>query len=149
MDWDPETLRERINAYDPYRGASISVTHIAADASELTVEMPLVDTNRNVVGVHFGGSLYSMVDPHLVLLLMLRLGPAYTVWDRSATIDFRRPGRGTVRATVGITSAEVDEIRKATAGGAPAFPEWQLEVRDEEDEVVAVVRKTLYVRKDG
>lgn len=149
MYWDSEVLRHRINAYAPYRGASIEVTHIAADASELTVQMPLVEGNRNLVGTHFGGSLYAMVDPHLMILLMQRLGSDYTVWDKSATIDFRRPGRGTVHATVRITDAEVEEVVRATAGGEPAFPEWRLEVLDERDEIVAVVRKTLYVKRSG
>lgn len=146
-NWDPEALRARINAYPPYRGASIEVTRVAEDASELHVRMPLTDANRNLVGTHFGGSLYAMVDPHLMILLMQRLGPDFTVWDKSATIDFVKPGRGTVHATVRITEAEVSAIREATAGGDPTFPEWRIDVRDEAGDRVASVGKTLFVRR--
>lgn len=146
-DWKPELLQARINEYAPYRGASIQVTRISQDGSELDVEMPLVPDNENLVGTHFGGSLYAMVDPHLMILLMHRLGPHYTVWDRSATIDFVKPGRGLVRATVRITDEEVDAIRDATSGGAPAFPEWQIAIVDGEGDVVATVGKVLYVRR--
>lgn len=145
--WEPERLRSRINEYAPYRGASIEVTRIEDDASELSVRMPLLESNANLVGTHFGGSLYSMVDPHLMILLMQRLGPDYTVWDRSATIDFVKPGRGTVHATVRIEEAEVEEIRRATASGTPAHPEWTIEIVDEAGDVVAVVGKVLYVRR--
>lgn len=147
--WDPEALRERINRYPPYVGARIEVTHIAVDASEIRVRMPLEEENTNLVGTHFGGSLYAMVDPHLMILLIQRLGPDYVVWDKSATIEFVRPGRGTVRATVRVTDAEVDAIRAATSGGEKHLPRWTLEVVDEEGEVVASVLKTLYVRRKG
>ncbi len=143
--WNPEALRARLHAYPPYAG--VLVTHIAEDASEVRVEMPLTDRNVNLVGTHFGGSLYSMVDPHLMILLIQRLGPDYVVWDKEANIDFRRPGRGTVHATIRITDEEVEAIRSATANGEKYLPQWTLAILDEQDEVVATVLKTLYVRR--
>jgi acyl-coenzyme A thioesterase PaaI-like protein len=140
-------LRQRLNAYGPYAGAGIEVTYIAEDFGEMRVRMPLVGSNTNLVGTHFGGSLYAMVDPHLMILLIQRLGPGYTVWDRAAKIDFLRPGRGTVSATIRVTEAELAAIREATAGGDKHHPEWTLEVLDEDGEVVASVHKTLYVRR--
>ncbi len=109
--------------------------------------MPLTDSNVNLVGTHFGGSLYAIVDPHLMLLLIQRLGPDYVVWDKEATIDFRKPGLGTVRATIRITDEEVEAIRSATADGHKHLPQWTLAILDEQDEVVATVLKTLYVRR--
>jgi acyl-coenzyme A thioesterase PaaI-like protein len=122
------------------------VTHVADDASEIRVEMPLTDRNVNLVGTHFGGSLYSMVDPHLMILLVQRLGPGYVVWDKAASIDFRKPGTGTVHATIRVTEEEVEAIRAATAGGEKHLPQWTLDVWDEDGEVVATVLKTVYVR---
>ncbi len=145
--WNPESLRARLHAYPPYAGAGILVTHIAEDASEIRVEMPLTDRNVNLVGTHFGGSLYAMVDPHLMILLIQRLGPGYVVWDKEANIDFRKPGLGRVYATIRITEEEVDAIRSATASGDKHLPQWTLPILDEQDEVVATVLKTLYVRR--
>jgi len=147
MHWDPEGLIARLNSYAPYAGAGVELTYIADDASEVRVRMRLVPSNTNVVGTHFGGSLYAMVDPHLMLLLMRRLGGEYVVWDRAATIEFLRPGRGTVFATVRVTEEEVEAIREATASGDKHHPQWTLQVLDEEGEVVATVHKTLYVRR--
>ncbi len=146
---DIGVIKDRINAYAPYRGAGIEVTHIAADGSEIGVVMALTEANANLVGTHFGGSLYAMVDPHLMILLKMRLGPEYTVWDKAAAIDFVRPGTGVVRSVVRITDEEVEAIRADTAAGDKTFPEWELEILDEADEVVARVRKTLYVRRRG
>ncbi len=145
--WNPEALRALLHAYPPYAGAGVLVTHIAEDASEVRVEMPLTDSNVNLVGTHFGGSLYSMVDPHLMLLLVQRLGPDYLVWDKEANITFRKPGVDTVHATIRITDEEVEVIRSATANGDKHLPQWTLAVLDEQDEVIATVLKTLYVRR--
>jgi len=48
-----------------------------------------------------------------------------------------------------VTDRDVDEIRTATASGEKHLPEWRLEITDENDEVVATVLKTLYVRRRG
>ena len=140
-------MQYRINEYPPYVGAGIEATHVAEDASEIRVRMPLTEGNANLVGTHFGGSLYAMVDPHLMILLSQRLGPEYVVWDRSAAIEFVRPGRGTVYATIRVTDAEVDRIRAATDDGSKYLPEWTLEVVDDDGDVVASIRKTLYIRR--
>jgi acyl-coenzyme A thioesterase PaaI-like protein len=145
--WNAERMRELLNAYAPYAGAGVVITHIADDASAIRVEMPLTERNVNLVGTHFGGSLYAMVDPHLMILLIQRLGPEYVVWDKTAHVDFVKPGRGTVRATIAVSDEEIASIRDATAGGEKHLPQWTLAVLDEDDEVVATVVKSLYVRR--
>src|ERR1051325_11667703 len=91
-------LRRRINFYPPYLGASVRVTHFAEDFRRVEVEMPLRFYNRNYVGTHFGGSLYSMVDPFYMLMLMNSLGPGYIVWDRSEERRVGKPGKGVMKA---------------------------------------------------
>lgn len=145
--WSPERVRQALNAYEPYAGARIEITEVAPDASEIRVQMPLVEANANLVGTHFGGSLYAMVDPHLMILLMVRLGDDYVVWDRGASIEFLKPGLGTVHATICVTEAEVESIREATRDAGKHQPVWSIDILDEGGEVVARVAKTLYVRR--
>lgn len=140
-------MRLLLATFIPYRGAGIRVTHIADDYSTATVEMRKHRFNTNYVGTHFGGSLYSMVDPMYMLLLMRRLGNGYIVWDKSASIEFVRPGTGTVTAHFALTDEKVDEIRKATESGDKYLPTWDIDVLNEAGEVVARVHKVLYVRK--
>lgn len=73
-------MRRMLSTFAPYLGAGIRVTDIADDFSSATVEMGQHWYNTNYVGTHFGGSLYSMVDPMYMLLLMRRLGNDYIVW---------------------------------------------------------------------
>ncbi len=82
-----------------------------------------------------------------MILLIRWLGPEYIVWDIEAHLNFRKPGLGTVRATIRVTDEELEAIRSATANGEKYLPQRTLEILDEQDEVVATVLKTLYVRR--
>ena len=147
MKWTPRRLRFVLNLYPPYLGAGIKVTHIGADWREIHVAMKLRWYNRNMVGTHFGGSLYAMAEPHLMLMLLQLLGKDYVVWDKSAGIEFVAPGRGTVRSVIKITDQELQAIRANTADGDSYLPEFNLQIVDEDDRIVARLNKTVYVRK--
>ena len=140
-------FRRLVNIYPPYLGAGVRVTHVSEDFREIRVEMPLRFYNRNYVGTHFGGSLYSMVDPFYMVMLIELLGPEYVVWDKSAQIEFVKPGRGTMTAHFVVEEERLVEIRRATAGGERMLPAWTVEVRDGRDDVVARVVKTLYIKR--
>ena len=136
-----------LSLYPPYLGAGVSVTHVAADLSVVEVQMKLSAWNRNFVGTHFGGSLYSMCDPFFMLMLIMQLGEGYVVWDKSASIDFLRPGRGKVKARFELSRERVEEIRAETDAKGKINPAFEVTVLDERGEAVARVRKTLSVRR--
>ena len=136
-----------LNFYPPYLGAGVKTTHISEDWQELHVSMALRWYNRNIVGTHFGGSLYSMVDPHLMLLLMQLLGNEYWVWDKTAGIEFIKASSKKVSAKIKISNSEVEQIKLSTESGEKYCPEFTIEIRDENSDLIARVRKTLYVRK--
>ena len=133
--------------YPPYVGAGISVTRVAPDLTGLEVEMTLSPLNRNFVGTQFGGSLYSMCDPFFMLMLMMQLGDGYVVWDKSASIDFLRPGRGKVKARFEMPREQVERIRAETDAQGKINPAFEVTVVDAQGEPVARVRKVLSVRR--
>ena len=135
-----------LRAWPPYLGAGVRVVEAAPDASRVTVELPLTALNRNFVGTHFGGSLYSMCDPFFMLMLIERLGPEFVVWDRAANIEFLRPGRGTVRATFELPAERVEAIRRDALARGKVLPEFEVAVVGRDGDLVARVRKTLHVR---
>ena len=139
-------LRERlINFYPPLLGAGIRSRTV--DELTIFVEMKLTALNRNIVGVHFGGSLYAMCDPWFMLIMMRALGPNYLVWDKAASIKFVSPGRGTVKTVFQITRERVNEIRAAADRGEKIEPTFSVDVLGERGQVIAHVEKLLYVRK--
>ncbi|MEH0021544.1 MAG: DUF4442 domain-containing protein [Desulfobacter sp.] len=147
MKWTPGLMKWGIRLYGPYLGAGVRADTIAPDWRYMKISMGLTWFNRNVMGTHFGGSLYSMVDPHLMLMLMQILGNTYLVWDRRAEIDFIRPGTGRVSAEFRITDSDLDTIRENTAGGGKYLHTFDVSVTDEQDNLVAAVKKVIYVRK--
>ncbi len=140
-------MRRLMNWYGPYLGAGIRVEYIADDWREVRVTMHMRWYNRNAVSTHFGGSLYAMIDPHFMLMLMKLLGRDYVVWDKAAAIDFIKPGTGKLTATLKITDQMLADIKSATASGAKYLPEYPVEIYNEAGELVAKVLKTLYIRK--
>jgi hypothetical protein len=140
-------LRREINFYPPYLGASVRVTHISDDFRRVEVEMPLRFYNRNYFGTHFGGSLYSMCDPFYVIMLANILGPEYIVWDKAATIRFKKPGKGVMKASFLLTEEKIAEIRAAAESQPKVEPMFQVLVKDEEGDVIAEIDKLLYIKK--
>ena len=138
-----------INTYPPYLGAGIRFLRRESDAHTLKVELKLRFWNRNLFGTQFGGSLYSMCDPWFVFLLVRHLGPGYVVWDKAASIEFLRPGRGRVTATFHVPPAKVEEIRAAADRDGKTEPLLTVDVVADDGEVVARVTKTLWVKRKG
>jgi acyl-coenzyme A thioesterase PaaI-like protein len=146
--WRWHLFLRLLSAYPPFLGAGIRVRPVRHEGEEaVEARMRLAWWNRNAVGTHFGGSLYSMCDPFFMLILRQKLGRGYTVWDKAATIRFRRPGRGTVRALFSIPEQRVREIRAAAGRGERFEPTFTTTVVDGEGQVVAEVEKLLYVRR--
>jgi hypothetical protein len=135
-----------LNLYPPYLGAGVRVK-ASPDLRTFEVRMRLRWWNRNYVSTHFGGSLYTMCDPFFMLILLEALGSGYVVWDKAATIRFRRPGRGLVKATFHIPQERIDEIRAMADAEGKVEPTFQADVVDEQGNVVAEVEKLLYVRR--
>ena len=142
----PYLLKLRINTYAPYIGAGIKIEHMNLDQGLCVVSMGLNNLNKNIVGTQFGGSLYSMVDPFYMLMLMHQLGSSYVVWDKSSHIEFIAPGKSKVTARIKVTSAEVIAIQELAKDGEPVFRDYEVDIVDEQQKVVATVTKTVYIR---
>ena len=135
-----------MSLYPPYLGAGVVVRE--RGPLSIDVEMRLTRLNRNIVGTHFGGSLYSMCDPFYMLLLVRALDDdALVVWDKAATIHFRKPGRGRVMANFTIDAVRVESIRDEVRATGKSHPQFLATVFDSGGDVVCTVEKVLSVRK--
>ena len=140
-------LRWLLNVWPPFLFAGIRVREISADYRRARVEMQQRWSNRNYVGVHFGGSLFAMTDPFWMLLLLHRLGSDYLVWDQRGEIEFVRPGRGRVTARFEVDDAVLAELKAAAADGEKVLRWFATDIVDDAGEVVARARKQVYVRR--
>ena len=140
-------MRLLFNLWPPFRAAGIRVREIAPDFRSATVELRMRVLNRNYVGTHFGGSLFAMTDPFFMIMMMKNLGPDYVVWDKSGSVRFLKPARGTVTARFTMPEEHVAQARRETEGGRRHEPVFKVEIVDGQGVVVADVEKTLYIRR--
>lgn len=140
-------LRFWINLWPPFLGAGIRVRRMDRNWEQIAVEMKLRFYNSNYVGTHYGGSLYSMADPFFMVMLMNRLGRDYIVWDKAATIRFKRPGRGTVTALFRIAEDQLAEIRNALTSDEKIERTFSVNITDKAGGIVAEVDKLIYIRR--
>jgi acyl-coenzyme A thioesterase PaaI-like protein len=145
--WATRRTRWAFNLFPAWRGTGARVTYIAADWREVRVQLPLSWRTRNYVGTIFGGSLYGAVDPIYMIMLIHVLGPAYTVWDKAATIRFRRPGRSMLCARFRLEDEEIETIRRLLATAPSIDRVYTIELADASGAVHASVEKTIYIRK--
>ncbi|MDO9183475.1 MAG: DUF4442 domain-containing protein [Bacteriovorax sp.] len=139
-------LLKLMNFWPPLLGAGIHVDFMSKDFLRVDVSMKLRFWNRNYVNTHYGGSLYSMTDPFYMLMLMQVLGREYIVWDKAASIRFKKPGTGRVHAIFELLPEQIEKIKMDVLSQNKVEPVFTIEVRDETGDVVALVEKVLYIK---
>jgi acyl-coenzyme A thioesterase PaaI-like protein len=136
-----------INWYPPYIGAGIKLKKVNQDKTRMEVELRKTWFNKNLFGTHFGGSLYSMCDPFYVFIVHNYLGRGYVVWDKSAEIKFIKPGTGKVRAIFEISQEKLLQLKGEVDSAGKLTVIFETVITNESNQLVAKVRKEIYMRK--
>jgi acyl-coenzyme A thioesterase PaaI-like protein len=139
--------RWKFNVFPAYRGTGARIIYIAGDYREIRVKIPLTWRTRNYVGTIYGGSMYGGIDPIYMVMLIKTLGSEYTVWDKSAKIRFKRPGKETLFADFLLTEAELDEIKQSLETRKSVDRIYTVELKDKNGTVHCLIEKTLYIAK--
>lgn len=149
MDWfwrRPGAYRRLANFWPPLFFSGIALTEISKDWRFCRCKLKNWPGTRNFNGTQFGGSLFAMTDPVYSIMLKGNLGSRYYVWDKEARIDFVKPGVGSVFVESSISDELLRDVLEQTADGEKFFPQIVNVVYDKKGNVVAVVRRKLYVR---
>ncbi len=142
----PARFRLLVGLYPPLLGAGVRVAHIAEDWTDGSIAMRVYPWTSNLHGAAFGGALFSATDVLYGMMLSAQLGRDYEVWTKAASIDFHRPGRGTLRLRVQLSPEEADRIRGQAARDGAAEVIHQVEIVDGSAAVVASAQHTMRVR---
>lgn len=142
-------VRLGFNWHPAYRRTGGRVVHVSPDLTLIRVRLPFNRGTRNAVGSMFGGSLFAITDgPHPTLLL-LSLGSDYVIWDKSASIQYKRPGRSELFAEFVVSAEEVAAVRAILSRQPEVDRIYRVEVKDAGGVVHSVVERTVYIaRKD-
>jgi len=136
-----------MNFWPPFWGAGIHIDRVSSDHSEIDVSLKLTFWNRNYVGTAYGGSLYSMCDPFIMIILIQKMGRDYIVWDKAASIKFKKPGTKKVFAYFKVTDEQISHFKEQLKAHDKIEPVFKINVCDSEGLLIAEVEKTLYIRK--
>lgn len=139
-------LRRRINLWPPLLFSGIQITHLSDDFTHCRARLKNWFNTKNSHGSQFGGSLFALTDPIYAVMLGSLLREKYYVWDKSACIEFIKPGYGEVYLDCRLDHAELAAIEAATADGSKHLPEFTVRVFDKDGDTVAVAKRILYVR---
>lgn len=135
-----------LNLWPPLIGAGIRILEASPDFRYIRVRLRQYPLNRNAFGTHFGGSIFAMTDPFYALLLSRHLGSDYVVWDKAAEIEYIAPGRGDLFAEFAVDDTVIESIKAEVADGAKHLRWFEVPVRNRDGELIAAVRRQLYVR---
>jgi len=135
------------NWWPPFLGAGIRIEQVDPQFRSLTVRLKLRFWNRNYVGTQFGGSMFAMTDPFMMVLLIQNLGSDYIVWDKAASIRYLKPGKTDVTARFEINDQILEQIRTELTHKEKMDWHTQIQVIDVQQQVIAEVDKTIYIRK--
>ncbi|WP_338030614.1 DUF4442 domain-containing protein [Ferrimonas lipolytica] len=136
-----------LNLWPPLLFSGIKIEALSPDYRYCRVGLKLHWWNRNANRSHYGGSLFSMSDPIYAMMLMGNFGKGYRIWDKSADINFIKPGFGRVYCEFHLTDGQIEAINNATAFGEKHLPEFIIDVKDEQGELVSQLRRVLFIRK--
>ena len=129
-----------------YRRTTAKIESVNDDLTEIKIKIPKSYKNLNYAKTIFGGSMFSATDPIFMIQLVELLGPDYIIWDKSTTINFKRPAVSDAYSVFTFSHPEIDEIKKNLSGEKKMDIIKTVNVTNDEGSVIfAEVIKKIYI----
>lgn len=138
-------FRVSFNLSPMYRRSTGRIKWVSEDLHSVHIKIPLNYKNKNFVGTIFGGSLFSATDPIFMIQLIFILGDDYMVWDKSSTINFKRPADGTAYAKFEFTADEIEKIKADVELNNEITISKPLLITNKEQNVFVQLEKQIYI----
>jgi len=138
-------FRQLMNWYPMYFGTGGKILFWSGDSREVQLRLRRNVWTYNYVGTIFGGSMFAASDPFYMLMLYRILGKQYIVWDKSASIRFRKPGRTTLYMRYELTDTDIADIKRAVADNGQTERTFTLQWLDKNGVVHAEIERLCYI----
>lgn len=142
---DAQIYKYGFNWSPMYRRSTGRIIEVSEDLLYVKVKIPLSWKNSNYVGSIFGGSMLSATDPIYMIQLINILGNDYVVWDKSATIKYKRPGKETLFCEFIFAPEEIENIKKDVQNKGEIDILKTPNIVNKDGVVIAELSKTIYV----
>lgn len=138
-------FRMGMNFYPMFFGTGGKVLFWSADWSEVHLRLKLNMWTKNYVGTIFGGSQFSATDPFYMLMFLHILGKDYVVWDKSASIRYKRPGKDPLYAIFKITPEILEKIKTEVREQGETTYIAKIQWVDKNSKVYSELERTIYI----
>jgi acyl-coenzyme A thioesterase PaaI-like protein len=137
--------RYAMNVFPAIFGTGVKILFIEDKWHEVQLRLGVNFWSRNYVGTIFGGSMFSATDPFYMIMLYRILGNEYVVWDKSATIRFKRPGSEKIYARLILTPDFIENVKRDVQEKGEMTYELKANWINKNEKVIAEIDRTLYV----
>lgn len=140
-----KSFRRAMNWYPMFFATGAKILFWSGDWSEVHLRLTLNIWTRNYVKTIFGGSMFSATDPFNVIMFMHMLGKDYVVWDKSASIKFKRPGKDPLYAIFKISDETLEKVKSEVKASGETTHIAHIQWLDKEKNVYAELERTIYI----
>lgn len=98
----------------------------------------------------FGGTIFSATDPFYAILfgqILKHKGYNITVWLKSASIQYLKPGRTDLYYSISVTEEMINEVESELNTKGIFVKTYPIEVYSKTGELCAVAKNEIYIRK--
>jgi len=93
--------------------------------------------------------MFAAVDPVYMVMFFKILGKGQTIWVKSATIEFLKPGKGTLRAEFRLPESETRAVMEELESDSRVVRDYIIELLDASGDICARVVQTLHFKKNN
>lgn len=128
-----------------YRRTGGRIVSSSDNLDNIKIKLKLNYKTRNYVGTMYGGHMYSCLDGIYMVQLINLLGKDYVVWDKAATIKFKRPGTSALFAEFHISKELIEKIKADVEEQNEIDLTMDVNLVDSSGTICAEVEKTIYI----
>lgn len=142
---DAQIYKYGFNWSPMYRRTTGKIIKVSDDLHVVKIKIPISWKNKNYVGSIFGGSMLSATDPIYMIQLINILGNDYVVWDKAASIHYRKPAREDIFCEFTFSAEDIKTIKKGVTekGEIDIIKTPNIVSRD--NTIIAELSKTIYI----
>ena len=139
-------LKFGLNYSPMYRRSTGRILYMSKDMRTSKIKIVISWKNRNYMNSVYGGSMFSAIDPVPMMQLLEILGKQYVVWDKAATIHFKRPAREDLYCDIVFTEEEITAIREQVIHEKELSYVKEVSLKSKDGSMTfSVIEKVLYV----
>lgn len=135
-----------LELYPPFFFMGVKIKTVSKDHRHMHLEVPLRWYGKNMHGSMFGGFICAVADP-LPALMCGRIFPGVEMWTKSNSVEFLKPGFGTLDVHVQIDEKDVEAISRQLETKNKATHTFEFYFRDKKGSDVAHVKNKIYLRR--